>query len=292
MEIIKAAHCGFCYGVKRAIELAESSADGSGSVYTLGPIIHNPQLVNKLAEAGIVVIQSLDEVAGQKARVIIRSHGVGPVVYAQAKNTEIQLIDATCPYVKKAQMAARDLHSEGYQVIIIGEKNHPEVKSIVEWTAGQALVVETTPEARLLPKAEKRGVVAQTTFSGAQFDDIVAALKEQTGELKVKRTICNATAVRQQAAAELAAAVDVMIVVGGKNSANTTRLAQLCAEGGTITYHVETEDEISPLWFTETPYSRIGITAGASTPDWIIDRVEQRLRALVGGHQAVKAVAK
>jgi len=268
MEVILAEHLGFCYGVKRAIEIARQNASTDGTSSTLGPIIHNPQMVERLKNEGVGTVGSLDEM--EDGLVIIRSHGVGPEVYEEAESRGLELVDATCPHVKKAQLSAKLLSEEGYTVVIIGEKNHPEVKSIFEWTAQDAYIIETEAEADALPSIGKLGVVSQTTFSGEKFRSIVSHLLEKSREIKILRTICTATDLRQTAALELAENVDVMIVVGGKNSANTSRLAQLCATK-CKTYHIETVAELQDDWLKNV--NKIGITAGASTPDWIIKEV-------------------
>ena len=268
MEVILAEHLGFCYGVKRAIEIARENASPDGTSSTLGPIIHNPQMVERLKEEGVGTVSTLDEM--QDGTVIIRSHGVGPAVYAQAEQRGLNLVDATCPHVKKAQLSAKQLSEEGYTVVIIGEKNHPEVKSIFEWTAQQAHIIESEEEAAALPTFGNLGVVCQTTFSSDRFRRIAFVLLYKSRDIKILRTICTATDMRQSAAMDLAEHVDVMIVVGGKNSANTMRLAQLCSEK-CRTYHIETADELQSDWLNHI--NKIGITAGASTPDWIIKEV-------------------
>ena len=268
MEVILAEHLGFCYGVKRAIEIARQNASTDGTSSTLGPIIHNPQMVERLRNEGVGTVSSLDEM--EDGLVIIRSHGVGPKVYEEAESRGLELVDATCPHVKKAQLSAKLLSEEGYTVVIVGEKNHPEVKSIFEWTAHGAHIIETEAEAEALPRIGKLGIVSQTTFSGEKFRSIVSCLLEKSREIKILRTICTATDLRQEAALELAENVDIMIVVGGKNSANTSRLAQLCATK-CKTYHIETVAELQDEWLDHV--NKIGITAGASTPDWIIKEV-------------------
>lgn len=268
MEVILAEHLGFCYGVKRAIEIARQNASTDGTSSTLGPIIHNPQMVERLKNEGVGTVGSLDEM--EDGLVIIRSHGVGPKVYEEAESRGLELVDATCPHVKKAQLSAKLLSEEGYTVVIVGEKNHPEVKSIFEWTAHGAHIIETEAEAEALPRIGKLGIVSQTTFSGEKFRSIVSCLLEKSREIKILRTICTATDLRQEAALELAENVDIMIVVGGKNSANTSRLAQLCATK-CKTYHIETAAELQEDWMKDV--NKIGITAGASTPDWIIKEV-------------------
>ena len=271
MEVILAEYLGFCYGVKRAIRLARDSAE-SGNASTLGPIIHNPQMVARLEEEGVGSVDSVDEVP-DGGTVIIRSHGVGPEVYEKAEKRPIRLVDATCPHVKEAQKAAYRQAQDGYSVVIIGEKQHPEVKSILEWAGGHAVVVETEEEAEGLSPFAKLGIVAQTTCSGAKFQSIAARLIAKSNDVRILRTICTATDQRQSAALALAAEVDMMLVIGGKNSANTTRLAQLCAEK-TVVHHIETASELEDEWFHDI--KKIGITAGASTPDWIIREVYQK----------------
>ena len=268
MEVILAEHLGFCYGVKRAIEIARQNASTDGTSSTLGPIIHNPQMVERLKNEGVGTVGSLDEM--DDGVVIIRSHGVGPKVYEEAESRGLELVDATCPHVKKAQLSGKLLSEEGYTVVIVGEKNHPEVKSIFEWTEQNAYIIETEAEVDALPSIGKLGIVSQTTFSGEKFRSIVSCLLEKSREIKILRTICTATDLRQAAALELAENVDVMIVVGGKNSANTSRLAKLCATK-CKTYHIETVEELQGEWLDHV--NKIGITAGASTPDWIIKEV-------------------
>lgn len=271
MEVILADYLGFCYGVKRAIGIARDNASPDGKACTLGPIIHNPQMVERLKNEGVGTVNALSEM--DEGTVIIRSHGVGPLLYDEAERRGLKLVDATCPHVKKAQLSAKSLVDEGYQVVIIGEKEHPEVKSIFEWSYGKAVIVETTDEARALPSYARLGVVCQTTFSSEKFRQIVMELLEKSRQLRIERTICTATDQRQAAAIDLAQRVDMMLVIGGKNSANTTRLAQLCATK-CKTYHIETAQELQDEWFDKI--EKIGITAGASTPDWIIKEVYKK----------------
>ncbi|MBP2625622.1 MAG: 4-hydroxy-3-methylbut-2-enyl diphosphate reductase [Firmicutes bacterium] len=275
MKIIAAQHSGFCYGVKRAVGMAEECIGKPGTIHTLGPIIHNPQMVKRLSDEGISVVNDLSQI-NDSSTVIIRSHGVGPEIYAEAKAKSVEIIDATCPHVKKAQQAAHQLFKDGYTVVVIGEKHHPEVKSIVEWSDNTALVVETVAEAMKIPDYARIGVVAQTTFGGNVFQAIVDVLQGKCDELKVSRTICTATDLRQQAALALASKVDVMIVVGGKNSANTSRLKELCSDAGSIVYHIETAQELMIEYFEGV--QTVGITAGASTPDYLIEEVYQKMQ--------------
>ena len=279
MKVILAKHHGFCYGVKRAVKIAQDNAKLEGNAYTLGPIIHNPQMVEKLTNEGVGMIHSLDDIS--QGTVIIRSHGVGPETYKEAENMGLNLVDATCPHVKKAQMAAYDLSEAGYQVVIVGEKAHPEVKSIFEWSKKCAIIVEHESELNDMTFLGKVGIVAQTTFSGDEFQRIVNSLTKKVENVKIERTICNATEKRQEAAVELANQVDMMIVIGGKNSANTTRLAELCLKKNKHTYHIETVNEIEDDWFING-INTIGITAGASTPDWLIEEVYNKMNQMEG----------
>lgn len=273
MQIHLAEHRGFCYGVKRAIETVERCIDSGGKAHTLGPIIHNPQMVSELAKKGVSPAKDLDEIA--EGTVIIRSHGVGPQIYQDAEAKNLTVVDATCPHVKKAQQAAYELMKEGYPVIIIGERDHPEVKSIVSWTHEQAVIVESIDDAERLPFQQRLGVVVQTTFSGELFEQILAIVKQKCTDMQVKRTICTATDLRQQAAAALAVKMDSMVIIGGKNSANTARLAEVCRQSGCPVYHIETADELKPEWFSNAVH--VGISAGASTPEWIIEEVVHRM---------------
>ena len=271
MEVILADYLGFCYGVKRAITIAQENASSDGKACTLGPIIHNPQMVERLRSEGVGTVDELAEM--DEGTIIIRSHGVGPKIYAEAEKRGLELVDATCPHVKKAQLSAKALVDDGYSVVIIGERRHPEVHSIFEWSDGKAAIVETEEEAEALHSCAKLGIVCQTTFSGAKFKQIVSRLLEKSRDIRIQRTICTATDQRQAAALELAAKVDLMLVIGGKNSANTTRLARICEEK-CLTYHIETAEELQDEWFDKI--EKIGITAGASTPDWIIKEVYKK----------------
>lgn len=276
MKIYLAEHRGFCYGVKRAVDMALNSTETNSSVHTLGPIIHNPQMVNFLNQQGVHTADKLEDI--QEGKVIIRSHGVGPTIYQQAEANQLTVIDATCPHVKKAQQAAHQLVAAGYQVVIVGERHHPEVQSIFAWTDQTAKIIETTAEAEALPRYSRLGVVAQTTFSAKEFQAIITILQYKCEELKIERTICTATDLRQQAAIDLAQKVDIMLVVGGKNSANTARLASVCHDAGRIAYHIESAEELKPEWFTGI--QSVGITAGASTPDWVIEEVYNKVEEM------------
>lgn len=272
-----ASKAGFCFGVKRAIEIAQQTAkDISGPVYTYGPIIHNEQVVNKLREQGINKIGNMeDEIPGN---LIIRSHGVEPQVFEKATTIGHQVVDATCPFVGRVQQLVRELGTDGYQVVVVGDRDHPEVQGIVGWSEGKAIVVENATEAEQIDGYNRIGVVAQTTQPEANFNQVVRTLQNKGAEVKVCNTICSATGERQKAALELAEKVDVMIVVGGTSSANTGKLTKLCKSTGTTTYQVETAAELKAQWFDGV--KRAGLTAGASTPSWVIEEVVNRMSEL------------
>ena len=268
MEVRVAKYCGFCYGVKRAVDIARQAACEHVCGGTLGPLIHNPQLIEELANQGIACHESLDEFSAGEA-VIFRSHGVGPEVYQQAEEKELKIIDATCPNVRMAQKKAAAAAQEGVYPVIVGEKNHPEVKSILKWAGKNAVVIECIKDISDVPIKNKYAVIIQTTFELQKFEKILAALQQaRPGEYRVEKTICLATSQRQQAALELADEVDAMIVIGGRNSANTRHLYELVAEKCSLAYHIETAAELKQDMFRGC--TKIGITAGASTPDRLI----------------------
>ncbi len=268
MEIKVAKHCGFCYGVKRAVALAQRAAADHLQGATLGPLIHNPQLIADLARKGIACKDSLDDFQTGET-VIFRSHGVGPAVYAEAEERGLQIVDATCPNVRLAQKKAAEAAADGYFPVIVGEKNHPEVKSILKWAGKNAICVECIKDISNVPQQERYGVIIQTTFELQKFNDILQAMQEQRlGEYRVERTICLATAERQQAAVELADESDAVVVIGGRNSANTRHLFELVQKHCPKVYHIETAGELRSGMFAGC--NKIGITAGASTPDRLI----------------------
>lgn len=269
-----ASKAGFCSGVKRALNLAMGTLkDNKGPVFTLGPLVHNPQLVAFLAEKGIYEVNSVQNI--EEGTLVIRSHGVRPDVLDQAKERGINIVDATCPNVRRAQELAGELVEQGYQVVVVGDRGHPEVQGIVGWTGGKALVVENPEEAAFLDSKAELGIIAQTTQTQENFSTIIEIIKKKGINCKIYNTICNATNQRQAAARELAGEVDVMIVVGGANSANTGKLAAICHKSGTATHLIETADELDPVWLQGV--AKAGLTAGASTPDWIIEEVRRRM---------------
>lgn len=274
VNIQLADKAGFCFGVKRAIKTAFDATKDVGNVYCLGPLIHNPQEVERLRRAGIKTVEGFSGLEPGDS-LIIRSHGVPPETIVQARARGLHVIDLTCPFVGKAQRHAESLARDGYLVVVVGEKNHPEVQSILGHAGKNAIVVETADEIDGQNLASRIGVVAQTTQSYGNFSEIVLRLLRLSTELKVFNTICSSTKERQDAARVLARQVEVMIVVGGRNSANTSRLASLCREEGRLTYHIEVADEIQDEWLRGV--KMVGVTAGASTPDWIVEGVLKRL---------------
>ena len=282
IEILVAKRAGFCFGVKRAMDLTvEMAKEIKEGLYTLGPIIHNPQVIEKLREEGISPIDIGELESGKVTSLIIRTHGIPCQLNDTISERGIRIIDATCPFVKNAQHYAKLLKENGYQVVILGDKNHPEVKGIMSYAGDDALVVDgDSPLPRLKPKV---GVVVQTTQPIEALKSALSRIIEHAKEVKVYNTICNSTALRLKETEEMARKVDIMIVVGGKNSANTTQLANLCRSMSVATYHIETDDEIDVSWFRDA--RRIGITAGASTPDWIISRVAKRIQDTGRGSQ-------
>jgi len=278
MEIYVAKSAGFCFGVKRALNMAEKCAgESSADIYTLGPIIHNPQAVQKLEESRVYAKKGLSEI--EKGTVIIRSHGAKLEEVTEAGEKGLKIVDATCPFVKKAQDLVSMLTDEGYSVIVVGEKDHPEVKGLISYGSSDIRVAESVAELEDMPRKKKIGVVAQTTVPMEKLEDIVAFCIHKAAEVKVFNTICNATSIRQEEARDLAGKVDLMIVVGGRNSANTRRLADICRSIQARTHHIEVASEIDPLWLSGA--AKVGITGGASTPDWIIREVIDRISGLI-----------
>ena len=276
MRVEVARHAGVCYGVERALKLADEAAEQGTSVHTLGPLIHNPQAVADLRQRGVEVAATIEEV--DAGTLIIRSHGVDPAIILEAEEAGLDVIDATCPFVSAAHTCARQLADEGLSVPIEGEEDHPEVEGIQAHAGGTATIVQSAADLPEHLPSKKVGVVVQTTQSLKRLEEVVSALLPRVSELRVCNTICSATAKRQLAAEELARTVDVMIVVGGLNSGNTTRLAEICREVNPRTHHVETSDELEAGWFEGV--ESVGVTAGASTPDKQMAGVVEAIKAL------------
>ncbi len=271
---------GFCFGVEDAIETAQNAVAryGAGNVVSLGPVIHNQQVVERLEAAGLCQSCELEELA-PGANVLIRSHGVTPEVLERARQKQLNVVDATCVLVKKAQDVVKRLHQEGYRVVMIGDRNHPEVRGVIGYAPNVVIIDRVEDVDRELPFKERLGIVAQTTHAPEHVAAIIAEIVRRPYiELKIVNTLCLEVIRRQQAAIKLAAEVDVLFVLGGKHSANTQELARMCREAGVDTYHLETWSDFEPAMIEGKTVA--GVTAGASTPDWIINEFADRLREL------------
>lgn len=282
MRVVRAEQAGACYGVQRALDLAMAAVEDGGRACTLGPLIHNPRVVARLERHGVRAVSSLED-ARDDETVVIRSHGVTPEVKRAVERRGLPMVDATCPHVARAQKAAAALAREGMQVIVVGEAGHPEVEGLYacacETSADPALVSVVAVPDDLPERIEAPvGVVVQTTQTRAALDAVLDALRERGVEPTVKDTICFATRQRQEAAAALADEADAFVVIGGRNSSNTTRLADICRARCERTHHVESADELDPAWFEGC--RTVGVTAGASTPEDQIAAVEAALAKL------------
>jgi len=273
MKIKIAEHSGFCFGVKRAIQIALKTAQQNSKAATLGPIIHNPQMVSYLEKLGIGFIDNIDDITDET--IIIRSHGITSEDYKKLLDKNINIVDATCPFVKLAQEYAQKLIKEGFQLVILGEKEHPEVAALLSYIDDNAIVVESPEESFDLPADKKIGLIAQTTQREDKFERLAVQLLRKCKELYIVKTICQTTLLMQESTKDLAQNADVVIVVGGRNSANTTRLAEIAKSEKCKTYHIETAEELKEEWFKNV--DTVGITAGASTPEWIINEVKKRI---------------
>lgn len=274
LQVIVADHAGACYGVKRALALADEACVSGQNAFTLGPLIHNPQVVSELDRRGVHSCETLDEVP-DGATVIIRSHGVAAPVLAEAHARGLHVVDATCPHVSQAQQAARRLREEGRFVVVVGEEGHPEVEGIRSYAGDDSVIAVSADElGGQLPA--RVGVVVQTTQSREVLTGVVDELRRRGLDLEVADTVCFATRERQQAAAALASKADCMIVIGGRNSGNTKRLRQICEHACANTHHIERAEEIEEGWFEGCGI--VGITAGASTPQSQIDVVKAAIQ--------------
>ncbi|WP_293444128.1 4-hydroxy-3-methylbut-2-enyl diphosphate reductase [Persephonella sp.] len=282
MANIKIAEsAGFCFGVKIAVDSAIEAGKTYGKAFTNGPIIHNKQVVQFLEGLNVKELRSYEDLK-KGDTILIRSHGVPPKTEKMLKDIGVNLIDATCPFVKKVHEKVRQLVEEGYFVIIIGEEGHPEVIGILghlEEVGGKGIVVENMEDLiRKFPKRNRVGVVAQTTQNEEFFEEAVGYIASNVEELKVFNTICDATSVRQEEVKRIAKEVDLMIIIGGKHSGNTRRLAQISKALNPNTYHIEKADELQAEWFEGV--ENIGVSAGASTPDWIIKEVVEKIKEI------------
>lgn len=281
MEIIVASTAGFCFGVDRAVNKALdklNNDDDNNKIYSLGPIIHNEQVIELLSSKGLKVIDNIDD-SDSEGNIIVRAHGVTPGTYRQIEEKGLSLIDATCPYVKKIHDLVKEKNDEGYTIIIVGDKTHPEVIGIKGWADNKAFVVESKEDIDNLPDIEEKiCVVAQTTITNENWLILNKLIKNRFKNIIKFDTICNATSTRQEEASEIAKKVDLMIVIGSKNSSNTNKLYEICRKYCKETFIIEVPGELPPVDIKKI--KKIGITAGASTPDWIIKEVVKKMDEL------------
>lgn len=274
-----APHAGFCFGVKRAVEMAENVLEKNKSrVYSCGPLIHNPQVIEELKKKGFCVVESPEEVPAGST-FIIRSHGVTPELVEKIKKKKVKIIDATCPFVKKAHKIAEKFFLDGCQTVICGDPKHAEVIGINARTKNTALIFDNPVRAKKVQAGKKIGVLCQTTQKISLLKKVVENLLENNKSLSVENTICLDSSTKQAEAAALAKQVDVMIVIGGKNSSNTTKLAQISRLSGAKTFHIETAGELKKSWFRKN--DAIGLTAGASTPQKAIEKVKKEIEKII-----------
>ena len=279
MKVTLAKSAGFCFGVKRAVEMVYKEAETGKKVYTLGPIIHNEQVVQDLEQKGVRVIDTPEELSkAEDATVIIRSHGISADVYHQLEDKKVRIVDATCPFVSKIHRIVEKKYQEGSCIVIVGNANHPEVEGINGWCNGAATVIGSVSEAENYSQepARKLCVVAQTTFNYKKFKDIVDIFSKKSYDINVMNTICNATEERQTEAAAIAGDSDAMIEIGGKHSSNTQKLYEICKNVCPDTHFIQTLDDLDLKQFQS--FRSVGITAGASTPNTIIKEVQSYVR--------------
>ncbi|HZP57100.1 MAG TPA: 4-hydroxy-3-methylbut-2-enyl diphosphate reductase [Dehalococcoidia bacterium] len=285
LTVRTASSLGFCFGVRRAIEMVEDAAEERGRIDSLGSIVHNPVVAERLNKRGVAIVPGFDGVGARS--VAITAHGAGPDVYRKAGGAGLDLVDTTCPIVARAQRAARRLVNSGFKVIIYGDANHPEVRGVLAWTRGRGVVLADAADPVEIPR-RKVALLSQTTKSQQAFTDFVARFLalhiDRINEVRVINTTCPETEDRYEAARELAREVELMVVIGGRNSANTAKLAATCRAAGVETYQVEREDEIDGAWIAGKQV--VGVTAGASTPDESVAAVVRRLKQLDRGSRA------
>lgn len=270
MQIFIAPHSGFCFGVRNAINTGEKIIKEKKSpVASWGPLIHNPQEVSRLEKMGIISRENFEDI--KENSLVIRTHGVPPEVFTEAKKHNLEIIDCTCPFVSKVQRIAQEYSEKGYTILVLGDPEHPEIKGVLGWAQGKGITCQSFDQLKKMQLNDKICFVAQTTEKIEKFNEMEEYLKEKIEDLIVYNTICSATRQRQQASFELSEKVDLMIVVGGLNSANTQKLAKICSETGTPTKHIENAQELKDDWFSGI--EKVGVTAGASTPEWIIEEV-------------------
>ncbi|MFW5648343.1 MAG: 4-hydroxy-3-methylbut-2-enyl diphosphate reductase [Candidatus Alkaliphilus sp. MAG34] len=281
MKVIVADHSGFCFGVERAIKIAFGKLDDNNDkkdIYTLGPLIHNQQVVDKLQDAGIKVNNNLEDL-GDNSIVIVRSHGISKNVYDLINKKNIDIIDATCPFVRKIQNIVKKYNAKGYTIVIVGNPDHPEVIGINGWCDNRAYIVKTKNDVEKIPFAQKLCIVAQTTIPTNLYKELSNMVEKKAEQVIKFDTVCSATVDRQESARDLAKNVEAVVVIGGYHSSNTQKLVDICkSEKPDTTFHIEVAKEL-PIDILKN-YGVVGVTAGASTPKWIIDEVVEKLSDL------------
>lgn len=271
---------GFCFGVKQSVKLAQDALKArKNNLYMLGSIINNPQIIEYFIKRGAKITDNLDEVP-EESTIISRAHGISPTMLKKAHQKKLSVVDTTCPYVKKVQKIARYLYEKEYFLVIYGDKKHPEVLSLLDTVQNNALVINSILDAEKITIKKKIGFISQTTQNIYDFSKLSSYLLSRAEELRVFNTICKSTTERQKSAFELAKEVDIILVIGGKESANTTRLVEIGRNQGVKTYHIETKNHLKNKWFH--PEDKVGITSGASTPDWITNEVIDKLKEWYG----------
>lgn len=279
MEVILAKTAGFCFGVRRAVEKVYEQA-GKENVYTFGPIIHNEEVVKDLEEKGVRVINDISELAAlPKGTIIIRSHGVAKNIYDEIYKSGFEIIDATCPFVLKIHKIVEQQSRLGDSIVVVGNENHPEVEGIVGWSTRKTYIIDSVEKAEAFQAGfdEKLCVVSQTTFNYKKFEELVEIISKKGYNISIRNTICNATEERQTEAREIASLADAVIVIGGRSSSNTRKLYEICKSECDDTYYIQTLKDLDLYKFNSK--GCIGITAGASTPNNIIEEVYSNVRA-------------
>ncbi len=276
MEIIIAKNSGLCYGVKRALQMAKvTRKQKKGEVFTFGDLIHNPQVIQDLKNQGIQSVEGFDQI--KKGTVIIRSHGVSPEIYDILSRKKIDIVDATCPIVKRIQKLVAALAEKEDEVIIVGNKKHPEIKGLIGYSKGKGIIIEHENQAKNLPSKKRRAVLAQSTQDLFLFIRVVAALIEKTEELQVYNTICQSTQTRQKSTSKLASCVDALLIIGGKKSSNTQKLFQISKRILPNTYFIENAGQITPAMVKGAKI--IGLSGGASTPPEAIKEAVAKIKS-------------
>lgn len=278
MKITTAKHSGFCFGVRRSVNLAQKAIkEAKRPLYSFGPIIHNPGVISKLEEAGLKVIDNLDNI--KKGTVIIRTHGLTPKQINQLKEKDLDVIDTTCPYVMASQRICQKLVEENITPVIVGDRGHPEIRSLIGFSGDKAIVVNGHKQIDLGKIKGKIGLVAQTTLSPEKYNETIKGIpKNKFKEVKVFNTICRDASDRQASVKEVAKSSDLVLIIGGKNSANTRRLYDICSQLSVEAYHIESAKEVKKTWLKGK--KQIALAGGASTPDWIIDEVKNKIKSI------------